>query len=278
MSAPKSTEPLTSNKRFIPLVQSKGSLGKSFFGGLLLEYYQYAGIPFKAVDSDVVHQSLKSRYPDHTNKFDASKNQDLFGVMLDRLPDSPVVLLDCRANFTLDFLECCAHYRLLDIFERKGFRTTLPIFISDDEDARRSAADLVTYFGDAADYVMVDNPKNFGSNEFRRTGLYKWLLERDAPLITMPEMHTVTKNCWEEIEDKAGDHLSISKVIEHKECSDVAYFELSGVKDLMFRQFEDSSKYLLPDPGLIKQKVTRVDLAAAKPAKQPFKSSLVAKS
>lgn len=266
----------TGPKRLLPTVQSKGALGKSHFMALLMEYYLYAGIPFKAVDSDAVHQSLKRRYKDHTGQFDATLNQDAFGQLIAALPDSPVVLWDFRANFTPNFLRYSKHYQLLNVLERRGFRVTLPVFMSDDEDARRSAGDLAEYFGDSADYLLVDNPRIFSSNEFRRTGLYKWLLQKDTPIITIPEMHSVTKNYWEELEDKQGQHLSITKVITTKDCLDVAYYELSGIKDLMFRQFEDSAKYLVPDVRRIKEKVTRV--ADAAPVNPAFKSAFASKS
>lgn len=279
MSTSKHVESQPSPKRFLTAVQSKGSLGKSTLASLIIEWYQYAGVPFKAVDSDAEHQSLKNRYPGQTNLFDARKNKDAFGVMLDCLPDSPVVLFDAPSQFTTDFLDYSAHYRLRETFERKGWRPTIFIFTSNDEDARRSATDLVGYFEESADFVMVDNPKNFQSDEFKRTGLFTTLVRRGAPLITIPEINKVSKNCWEDLEEKEGKYLSISEVIGHKDCSAVAYFELSGVKDLMFRQLEDAAKYLMPDLNLIKTKVTRVS-DQAKPSQRAsrFNNPLFAKS
>ena len=138
-----STKPRTDTKRFIAPLQSKGSLGKSTFASFLLEWYRYAAIPFAAVDADVAHQSLKNRYPDNTEPFPALKSKESFGVMLDRLPESPVVLFDAPAQMTSDFLDYAAHYRLLEAFERKGWKTTLLMFMSPDEDARESASGLV---------------------------------------------------------------------------------------------------------------------------------------
>lgn len=272
--APMTTD--TGPNRLIATLQSKGALGKSHFMALLIEYYLYAGIPFKAIDCDIVHQTLKRRYKDEAGQFDATLNQDKFGELLATLPDFPAVLWDFRANFTPDFLRYAKHYQLMSVLERRSFRATLPIMMSDDEDARRSAGEVAEYFGESADYILVDNPKVFQSGEFRRTGLYKWLLQRDTPIITIPEMHSVTKNYWEELEDKQGTHLSISKVITTKDCLDVAYYELSGIKDMMFRQFEDSARYLMPDPSKIKEKVTRV--ASHAPAPATFKSAFASKS
>lgn len=278
MTASKHIDLRPSNKRFIPLVQSKGSLGKSFFGALFMEWLSYARVPFKVVDSDVSHKTLKLRYPDRANEFDASKGPDEFGKLLGNLPDTPVFMLDCRANFTADFLAYSAHYRLLDVLQNKGFKATIPLFISDDEDATRSATDLFEYFSKDADFIMLDNPKVFKSDEFRRTGLYKALIQRGAPLITIPEMHTYTKTFWMELEDKEGQHLSISRVIAHKDCDPVALFELSGIKDIVFTQLEDSAALLLPDASLIKEKVVRVTDISPVHRSNRFKNPLFAKS
>ena len=40
------------------------------------------------------------------------------------------------------------------------------MFMSPDEDARESASGLVKYIGEFADYLMIDNPKLFQSEEF----------------------------------------------------------------------------------------------------------------
>ena len=73
----------------------------------------------------------------------------------------------------------------------------------------------------------------------------------------MPEMLKVSKINWEALETKEGKHLSNSQVIEHPGCSTYAHFELSGCRDLMFAQLENHARFLVPDLGLIKQKVTR---------------------
>jgi hypothetical protein len=268
----------TWNQRFIPFVQSKGTLGKSFFAALLLEWLQYGKVDFKAIDSDVSHLGLASRYPERTNLFNASKDADEFGKLVGGLPNAPVVIFDCRANFTDDFLDYSAHYRLLEVFEKKGFRATIPIFVSDDGDAMKSAGNLYEYFEADADFVMIDNPKIFKSDDFRRTGLYKALVNRGAPMILIPEIHTFSKNWWMAAEDRAGRNLSITAVIDEKNCESSVHFELSGIKDLVFRQLEDNAELFLPEIGLLKEKVTRVN--HDKPAQRStrFKNPLLSKS
>src|SRR5271166_5984390 len=60
-----------------------------------------------------------------------------------------------------------------------------------------SAVATVEYFGDRADYVMIENSACFRSDEFKKTGLYDWLLERSAPTIVMPHISKVSLNAWE---------------------------------------------------------------------------------
>jgi hypothetical protein len=267
----------TWNKRFIPFVQSKGSLGKSFFAALLMEWLMYIKASFKVVDSDLSHRGLASRYPEKTNQFNASKNADEFGKLVGGLPDAPVFILDCRANFTDEFLDYSAHFHLLDVFESKGFRPTIPIFMSDDGDAMTSAGNLYEYFEAAGDFVMIDNPKVFTSEEFRRTGLYKALVARQVPTIIIPEVHTFSKNWWMSSEDRAGHNLSISDVISEKDCEPSVRIELSGIKDLVFRQLEDHARFWLPDVSLIKEKVIRVSAERTERSSR-FKNPLFVKS
>jgi hypothetical protein len=258
MSAPKKDAPTP--KRFLTAVQAKGSLGKSTTFSLLLEWYQFAGVPFKAVDSDAENRSLSTRYPKQVSHFDATQSKDAFGLLLAHLPESPVVVFDAPSQFTTDFVAYATHYQMLAMFERAGIRTTMFLFLSNDEDARRSAAELVEAFGEAIDYVMVENPKNFQSDEFRKTGLFDWLVQRGAPVIELPEISKVSRTLWEDLDAKGSKPLTIGEAIQHPDLPPIAQLELSGVRDRMLVQFEDHARLLVPDIALIKNKVTRVNV------------------
>jgi hypothetical protein len=56
---------------------------------------------------------------------------------------------------------------LLEFFKDAGVRPTLLIFAADDPTAKESASNTVRFFGDAADYVLIENPARFKSEEFR---------------------------------------------------------------------------------------------------------------
>src|SRR5271166_3797099 len=141
-----------------------------------------------------------------------------------------------------------------------------------------SAVATVEYFGDRADYVMIENSACFRSDEFKKTGLYDWLLERSVPTIVVPHISKVSLNAWEAAEQKADRCLALADVIEFADLPFIAKLELSGVRNRMLVQFEDCAPVLLPDPSLIKNKVSRVEAKVSQ--QQPtsrFKNPLIMK-
>ena len=57
-----------------------------------------------------------------------------------------------------------------------GIRPTLLIFTADDSIAKDSAADTIEFFGDAADYLLIDNSARFKSDSFKATPLYEKII------------------------------------------------------------------------------------------------------
>jgi hypothetical protein len=269
-------------RRFLAAVQGKGRLGKSLLAASLVEYLRYAGVPFKALDSDALNLSLASRYPDEfVRHYDVTQDKNDFGVMLAHLPELPVVILDSPSQFTPKFLAWADHYNLLEMFRQTGTRMTMFVFQDNDLDARTTAAQLVDQLGQAIDWVMVDNPKisKGGSQEFKRTGLYDTLVGLGAPTLVMPEIQEVTKGLWEALEEQRERAIPIGEASSDPELNLVARMDLSGFLDRMFAQFENHAGLLLPDPGLIKTKVIRekVDTAAPKARPGRFNNPLMAK-
>jgi hypothetical protein len=288
MSAPKKSDgqtvPLT--KSFWMAPQSKGSLAKSLLASAGVEWLQYAGVPFRALDSDAINQSLFKRYPKVTRFRDVT-SENSFGVMLDQLKSLPesVVIFDTPSQFTENFLRHVEHFQMLPMFARRGIKLVLWIFTSDDEDAKRSASDVLEYFerednrAFAANvrYVMVDNPRHFSSEDFKNLGLYEHLVGLGTPTIELPWINKVSKQAWEGLEEKDGGYLPMGEAIRHPDLSDVAQLELSGFLDRMFVQFENHAGAILPDPALIKNKVVRVKDRTPLQRTDRFKSRFMAK-
>jgi hypothetical protein len=253
-----SIEKAATTRRFIACTQSTGRVGKSTVAEGLITWLRYAGIHFAAVDADSQHQTLWHRYPNDVEIFDATKTLDDFARMIQALPDFPVILVDFPAQATDFLLFAAAHFRLLDFFERSGIRPTLLIFAADDPTAKESASNTIRFFGDAADYLLVENPAKYKSDEFSRTALSTWLTERKTPALRMPAVTAITMNGWEALERKFRRYLPLEEACQHKSLHELSRHELGFLRDRFLVQFEDFARCLLPDTALIKNKVTRL--------------------
>ena len=244
-------------RRFIACTQSTGRIGKSTVAEGLISWLRYAEIEFAAIDADSQHQTLWHRYPDQVGVFDATKTLDDFSRMIQTLPDLPVILVDFPAQATDFLLSAARHFRLLEFFEQSNVRPTLLVFAADDPTAKESASTTVRFFGDSADYVLIENPARYKSTEFSRTALGNWLKERNTPTLSIPTVTAVTMNGWEALEDKMKRYLSLDEVCWLKELHELSRFELQFLRNRFLVQFEDLAGYLLPDTSLIKNKVSR---------------------
>jgi hypothetical protein len=178
--------------------------------------------------------------------------------MIQTLPDLPVILVDFPAQATDFLLSAAKHFRLLEFFEQSNVRPTLLVFAADDPTAKESASTTVRFFGDSADYLLIENPSRFKSTEFSRTALGNWLKERNTPTLSIPTVTAVTMNGWEALEDKMKRYLSLDEVCLLKELHELSRFELQFLRNRFLVQFEDFAGYLLPDTSLIKNKVSRL--------------------
>ena len=189
--------------------------------------------------------------------FDATKTFDDFASMIQTLPASPVILVDFPAQATDFLLSAAQHFRLLEFFEQSNVRPTLLVFAADDPTAKGSASNTIRFFGDSADYLLIENPARFKSAEFSRTALGNWLKERNTPTLHIPTVTAVTMNAWEALEDKLKRYLSLDEVCRQKDLHELSRYELQFLRNRFLVQFEDFAKHLLPDTSLIKNRVAR---------------------
>ena len=68
----------------------------------------------------------------------------------------------------------------LHLKKSDGLETTR-VFATDDPTAKESAAKTVRFFGDTADYLLIENPAKFKSDEFKKTALSAWFTVRSTP-------------------------------------------------------------------------------------------------
>jgi len=245
-------------RRFIACTQSTGRIGKSTVAEGLIGWLRYAGVAFVAVDADSQHRTLSHRYPCDVESFDATKTLDDFARMIQALPDFPIILVDFPAQATNFLLSAAEHFRLLEFFERSGIRPTLLVFAADDPTAKESASKTVRFFGDAADYLLVENPAKYKSDEFMRTPLIKWLAERETPKLRVPAVTAITINAWEALERKLNRYMPLDEACHQTGLHELCRHELGFLRDRFLVQFEDFANRVLPDPELIKNKVARL--------------------
>jgi hypothetical protein len=177
--------------------------------------------------------------------------------MIQTLPPRPVILVDFPAQATDFLLSAAKHFRLLEFFEQARVRPTLLIFAADDPTAKESASNTVRFFGDNADYFLVENPAKFKSDEFNRTPLANWFEQRCTPTLHIPAVTAVTMNGWEALENKLRRYLSLDEARNQKELHELCRYELGFLRDRFLVQCEDAAGYLLPDVALIQNKVER---------------------
>jgi hypothetical protein len=248
---------MQNSRRFIACTQSTGRVGKSTIGEGLISWLRFAGIDFAAVDADTQHQTLSRRYPDRVSVFDATRTFDDFSRMIQELPSAPVTLIDFPAPATAFFLEAAAHFNLIEFFERINVRPTLLIFAADDPTAQESAADTIEFFEDTADYLRIENPARFKSSEFGEIAINAWLEERSTPAIRIPAVTAATINAWQNLERQLERFVPLDEARESGALHDLSRMELDHFRNRFLVQFEDWADWILPDPSLIRNKVTR---------------------
>jgi hypothetical protein len=230
-------------RRFIVCTQSTGRVGKSTVAEGLINWLRYAAIDFGAVDADSQHQTLSRRYPQDSAILHATKTFDDFARMVKALPAFPVIIVDFPAQAT-DFLSSAAkHFRLLEFFEQSGVRPTLLVL----------ARTIQQPIGDAADYLLVENPARFKSDEFKKTALCAWLVERSTPTLHIPTITALTMSAWEALERKFKRYPPLEEACQQKELHELSRYELGFLRDRFLVQFEDFAGQVLPDIDLVKK-------------------------
>jgi hypothetical protein len=119
------------------------------------------------------------------------------------------------------------------------------VFAPDDPTAKESAAKTVRFFGDDVDYLLVENPAKFKSDEFRRTALSAWLAQRSTPTLRIPAITALTMNAWEALERKLKRYLPLSEACQQKELLELSRYELGFLRDRFLVQFEDYASQVL---------------------------------
>lgn len=255
--------PLT--RRLIFSIQP-GGVGKSTVFGSLISYLNFAEVPFAASDSDAQHKTLFNRNPGLVTFFDSTTDLDAFHILIQGLPDEPVILVDFPAQKADFLIEASQHFKVLDGFEQEGVRPTILVFADNDTKSAKVAADTVRYFQDGADYILVENPAKFRSDTFQTTGLYKSLVAKGTPTVRLPVIDSTTRNSWSALERTSKQYVSLDEACTTRELYWTTRNALNGFRNSLLVQFEDIAvPRIVPDSDLIQNRVTRAEAMAAVP-------------
>jgi hypothetical protein len=166
--------------------------------------------------------------------------------------------LDFPGNKTSKILEFADHLQMLKSFRTSGIRPTLLIFTADDSTAKDSALETLEFFGDAADYLLIENSARFKSDS------YDEFIARNSPTLVVPRISAGTLNAWEAAQHRLGEYLSLDKICKADGLNVTSVLELSGVRDRFLVGCEDCASHIIPDLALIKNKVQRAGGISAK--------------
>lgn len=244
-------------KTLVECLQSTGRVGKSTVAEGFISWMRYAGVPYAAIDGDEQHRTLYHRYPDEVEKFDPTRSLNDFHAMINALPEAPVTVIDFPAQKTDFLLGAFQHFGILDWFKRTRIRPTILIFAANDSTASESASATCRYLLDQADYLLVENPARYASDAFKRTPLYRWLLDRGTPTLRLPSITEVSITEWKALERKLKKHVPLDEACAHPGLSDLIRHELQNFRNRFLAQLEDVAvPRIVRDPSLIQRKVT----------------------
>jgi hypothetical protein len=174
--------------------------------------------PPPATDVDAKKEPIPDQSPDE------------FEQLLENLPKSPTLIVDFPGNKTSKILEFAAHFQMLKSFRASGIRPTLLIFTADDSTAKDSALETLEFFGDGADYLLIENSARFKSDSFKATPLYDEFVARNSPTLVVPRISAGTLNAWEAAQHRLGEYLSLDKICKADGLNVTSVLELSGVR------------------------------------------------
>lgn len=147
--------------RLVLVSGDKGGVGKSFYSRLLLNWYQRAGVPVRAYDTDKSNPTLERYFSDSDSigllDVESPESLDELLESLANAPKEEVFLLDCAAR-TFDSI----HKWMIDVdFEaltgERGIELTIAFVLGADKDSLRILKTIFEEIGAAAKFVVIMN-------------------------------------------------------------------------------------------------------------------------
>jgi hypothetical protein len=255
--------------RLITCFQSSGRIGKSLVFEIILAWARFAGIPIAAVDCDAEHRTLSKKFPEAAF-VDATRSNDEFLQLIMELPDTPMAIADFPAQATDFLLGAMASLRVLDALDARQTRMTVVMFAADDPTATASLAKTYRALGDRVDYLLVKNPARFRSHAFDESALAELFKKNRVPILELPTVTATTIQAIEQASAEKKKHLTFSEAAKIPSIPQICRFEIEYFLNRMLTQCEDAARVLVPDPAIIKNKVSRPNDKTTRPPIDEF--------
>jgi hypothetical protein len=245
------------NHRFITCFQSSGRIGKSTMLEAILTWASFAGVPAAIVDCDGEHLTLSKRFPEAAF-VDATRSKDEFLQLMTSMPESPISVADFPAQATEFLLDSMQSLRVLDALEKSETRMTVLMFAADDPTATASMAKTYRALGHRVDYIVVKNPARFRSSLFDESSLADLFRQNKVPVIELPAITATTLQQINAASAARKKHLTFSEALKVPSLHQMCRFEVEHYLNRIFVQCEDAADVLLPNVGLIQNRVVRL--------------------
>jgi len=257
--------------------QSKGSLGKSFEAEFRTAWLDYHDIRWNGSDLDDRHHSFFDRHPDQVQSYTLGNDDDSKSALLGLFrnvarSNTPVHVIDCRAQADGLIVQALQSLQLLESLATQGIRFTFFLFPSEDTESMNNLLELFYFAGDRVNYVVVHNPAKVRTNLFKKSNIETELKKFGAKEITLPTVTSITLLAIKRAEAKAGRKLSFAEAATpgsvHLEL--MLAGEMQWAMQQMFRQYDLIADLLVPSEQM--PEVESQTEPAAEPArsKQPM--------
>jgi len=115
-------------------------------------------------------------------------------------------------------------------------------------------------------YLLVKNPARFRSHAFEDSALAELFRKNRVPTLELPAITSTTLEKIAEASVARKKHLTFTEAVKIADLHQMCRFEIEHFLNRVFTQCEDAARVLLPDPAMIKNKVSRpTDRLARKP-------------
>ena len=250
---------------------SKGGLGKSFEAECRAAWMLARGINWTGSDLDERHKTFSSRHPNRVQLYpsdspESSKESFLRIFRAFMHGQSPVHIMDCRAQGDRLFIDAIEEFDIFTLARSNGISLTLFLFPTDEHESLVNMRELVKITARNVQYVVVENKARNDSRLYSNSVFANKLAELGAKTIRIPAITSSTMLAMDRVEANLKRGISFGEfaALETKLLDPIMASELGMALSRMYSQYDAIADLLLP-PEIakkVKAKATQIAKAA----------------